>query len=64
MIGDDSLYEVDFCKNQLFIRQSFLLLWSAEHFYLHVTRPNKSDLECGIYLSYELTEEKEISKKW
>ena len=60
MMEDDSLYEVDFFAKSNFYSAIFSITLIGRHFYLHVTRPNKSDLKDYWDLfgyPYELTEE-------
>ena len=60
MIEDESLYEVDFFAKSNFYSAIFSITLIGRHFYLHVTRPNKSDLKDYWDLfgyPYELTEE-------
>ena len=57
---DGSLYEVDFFAKSNFYSAIFSITLIGRHFYLHVTRPNKSDLKDYWDLfgyPYELTEE-------
>ena len=60
VMEDDSLYEVDFFAKSNFYSAIFSITLIGRHFYLHVTRPNKSDLKDYWDLfgyPYELTEE-------
>ena len=57
---DGSLYEVDFFAKSNFYSAIFSITLIGRHFYLHVTRPNKADLNDYWDLfgyPYELTEE-------
>ena len=60
MMKDGSLYEVDFFAKSNFYSAIFSITLIGRHFYLHVTRPNKTDLKDHWDLfgyPYELTEE-------
>ncbi|MBX9096453.1 hypothetical protein [Streptococcus gordonii] len=60
MMEAGSLYEVDFFAKSNFYSAIFSITLIGRHFYLHVTRPNKSDLKDHWDLfgyPYELTEE-------
>ena len=60
MMKDGSLYEVDFFAKSNFYSAIFSITLIGRHFYLHVTRPNKADLNDYWDLfgyPYELTEE-------
>ena len=60
MMEYGSLYGVDFFAKSNFYSATFSITLVGRHFYLHVTRPNKSDLKDHWDLfgyPYELTEE-------
>jgi len=60
MMEAGSLYEVDFFAKSNFYSAIFSITLIGRHFYLHVTRPNKTDLKDHWDLfgyPYELTEE-------